>query len=166
MGAWRTSFSVSSLPRSQALAESSCLGRWPSCASDLKRLNTNSTCQRSFRVFCQAENLENSSLSAVFRVPGPPPRGAGRGRERGPRRGSCERLAGGRLRLPRAVVPQQGVDEGEQRAHDGDGGDLVLAALGGQASVEGLAGGMAADRGDSGHVQQLARMGSRRAGRP
>ena len=35
------------LPYSQALALcSSCLGRWPSSASDLKRLNTNSTCQR------------------------------------------------------------------------------------------------------------------------
>ena len=87
---------------------------------------------------------------------------ASRRRERGSGvvGGSCERLAGGRLRLPGAVVPQQGVDEGEELARDGDEGHLALPALGNQAVVQGLAGGVAADGCASGHVQQVAGMGA------
>ena len=51
----------------------------------------------------------------------------------------------GGARLPFAVGAEQGVDERDQLAHDGDHGDLVLLAAGAEALEEGLHLGIAAD---------------------
>ena len=47
--------------------------------------------------------------------------------------------------LPFAVCAEQGVDERDQLAHDGDDGDLVLLAAGAEALEEGLHLGIEAD---------------------
>ena len=69
-------------------------------------------------------------------------------------------LAGGRLGLPGAVLAQEGVEQAGEPAHDSDEGDLVLLAGGGEALVAGLGGRFAADRGQGGHVEQLAGLGA------
>ena len=69
-------------------------------------------------------------------------------------------LAGGRLGLPSVVLAQEGVEQAGEPAHDSDEGDLVLLAGGGEAFVAGLGGRFAADRGQGGHVEQLAGLGA------
>ena len=61
-----TSRATNSFPYSQALALcSSCLGRWPSSASDLKRLNTNSTCHRVQYYSCTSTALNSVTGKVV-----------------------------------------------------------------------------------------------------
>ena len=68
--------------------------------------------------------------------------------------------AGGRLGLPEAVLAQEGVEHADEPAHDGEEGDLVRLAGGGEALVAGLGGRFPADRGQGCHVEQMARLGA------
>ena len=68
--------------------------------------------------------------------------------------------AGGRLGLPEAILAEQGVEQADELAHDGDEGDLVRLAAGEESFVEGLGRGFATDRGQGRHVEQVARLGA------
>lgn len=80
---------------------------------------------------------ETGSSIGVLAVSGPQAGGAGRRRKRvrEPGGASCEGLRGRVLRQPRAVVAEQGVEEGEQLARDGDEGHYRFAALDAEALV-------------------------------
>ena len=118
-----------------------------------------STAESSFRVSCQArlwaEMFRRGDFFAFL--------SGWRGSVGGsPSVRSCGGLqwAGGRLGLPEAILAEQGIEQADELAHDGDEDDLVRLAAGREAFVKGLGGGFAADRGEGGHVQQLARMGA------
>ncbi len=69
-------------------------------------------------------------------------------------------FAGGRRGLPEAVLAQEGVEQAGESAHDGNEGDLVRLAGGGEALVAVLGGRFPADRGQGCHVEQMARLGA------
>ena len=75
---------------------------------------------------------------------------------------SCGGLqfVGGRLGLPEAILAEQGVEQADKLAHDGDEGDLGRLAAGEESFVEGLGRGFATDRGQGRHVEQVARLGA------
>ena len=61
----------------------------------------------------------------------------------------------GRLGLPKAACAEERVEQAGEPAHDGDEGDLVRLAVGGQGFVTGIGGRFPAVRGRSCHVEQL-----------
>ena len=61
----------------------------------------------------------------------------------------------GRLGLPKAACAEERVEQAGEPAHDGDEGDLVRLAVGGQGFVTGIGGRFPADHGRSCHVEQL-----------
>ena len=52
-----------------------------------------------------------------------------------------------RLGLPEAVLAEEGVEQADEPTHDGNKGDLVGLAVGGEALVAGLGGRLTTDRG-------------------
>ena len=76
------------------------------------------------------------------------------------------RRAGGGRGLPDTILPEQGVEQVDELAHDGGDRDLMGLAPGSEAFVADLEGGFAADRGRSGHVQQMAWVGATAADGP
>ena len=75
---------------------------------------------------------------------------------------SCGGLqcAGGRLGLPETILAEQGVEQADELAHDGDEGDLGRLAAGEESFVEGLGRGFATDCGQGRHGEQVARLGA------
>ena len=76
-------------------------------------------------------------------------------------RGICSslQLSGWRPGLPQAVFAEEGVEQADEPAHDGDDGDLVGLAVGGEALVAGLGGRLATDRRQGRHAEQLTGLG-------
>ena len=112
----------------------------------------------SFRVFCQADGrrkVVTSGAGGMFLRRCPLlVDGSSAG-------GSCSslQLSGWRPGLPQAVFAEEGVEQADEPAHDGDEGDFVGLAVGGEALVAELGGRLATDRGQGRHVEQMAGLG-------